>query len=65
MEKNKEYCNCGGRVSAITSGYEDDFGYWDVCVICKKKIEDGYHYYNHYDGEDHETFWGPNGDIID
>ncbi len=45
--------------------YDDEFGYWDVCVDCGKKIENGYHYYNHYDGEDHEVFWGPNGDILD
>ncbi|MDO4535731.1 MAG: hypothetical protein Q4B63_07990 [Clostridium perfringens] len=65
MEKNKneverrsirgesEFCNCG-RCTSITTGFEDDWGYWDVCVNCGKKIEDGYHYYNHYDGEDHD-----------
>lgn len=64
MTRNNEYCNCL-RCKAITSGYEDDFGYWDVCLGCGKKIEDGHHFYNHYDGEDHEVFWGLNGDIID
>ena len=29
-----------------------DFGYWDVCSDCNKKIEDGFHQYNHYDGVD-------------
>lgn len=59
-----EYCNCGAHTS-ITSGFEDDWGYWDVCTNCGKRIEDGHHFYNHYDGEDHEEFWGPNGEIID
>lgn len=52
--ENKEYCQCK-RITSITT--EDDgegFGYWDVCCTCGKHIEDGYHYYNHYDGEDHE-----------
>lgn len=58
------FCKCKDN-KKITSGYEDDYGYWDVCTVCGKRIESGYHYYNHYDGEDHEVFWGPNGDIID
>ena len=29
-------------------------GYWDACCNCGKKIEDGHHFYNHYDGEDHD-----------
>lgn len=65
MEKNKkeakrkvtreesEFCNCG-ICTSITTGFEDDWGYWDVCVKCGKKLEDGHHYYNHYDGEDHD-----------
>ena len=59
---NIDFCRCENK-SAITSGFEDDFGYWDVCNSCGKRIEDGYHYYNHYDGKDHEEFWDPNGDI--
>ena len=64
MDRKIEYCNCKS-VACVTTGFEDDFGYWDVCITCGKKIEDGHHYYNHYDGEDHEVFFGPNGDIID
>lgn len=53
----KKYCNCKNS-SPITTGFEDDFGYWDVCCDCGKRIEDGHHYYNHYDGEDHdEDLW--------
>ena len=32
----------------------DEWGYWDVCCTCGKPLEDGFHYYNHYDGEDHD-----------
>ncbi len=64
MTGKNEYCNCSER-RAISSGFENDFGYWDVCIDCGKKIEYGYHYYNHYDCEDHEEFWGPNGDILE
>lgn len=38
---------------AITA-VEDEWGYWDVCCDCDKPLEDGFHYYNHYDGEDHD-----------
>ncbi|WP_205447899.1 hypothetical protein [Clostridium botulinum] len=53
MNNDDNFCTCS-RSEGITSGYEDDWGFWDVCVSCGKKIEDGYHYYNHYDGEDHD-----------
>lgn len=59
-----EFCQCGNRTST-TTGYDDEWGYWDVCIDCGKRIEDGYHSYNHYDGEDHEVFMDINGNIID
>ena len=37
-----------------TSGYDDEWGYWYVCCTCGRRIEGEYHYYNHYDGEDHD-----------
>lgn len=52
--KHSDFCQCQEKVE-ITKGFEDDFGYWDVCSKCGKKIEDGHHYYNHYDDEDHDT----------
>ena len=61
---NNDYCKCE-QISCITVGFEDDWGYWDVCTNCGKRLENGHHYYNHYDGEDHEAFWGLNGDICD
>lgn len=51
---NQDFCTCNNK-AAITS--EDDgsgFGYWYVCTDCGKRIEDGYHYYNHADGEDND-----------
>lgn len=50
--KKEDYCTCNAR-SSITS-FEEDFGYWDICCDCKRPIEGGFHYYNHYDGEDHD-----------
>ena len=47
-----DYCTCGASCAA--TGFEDDFGYWYVCTFCNKKIEGEHHYYNHYDGEDHD-----------
>lgn len=49
---NNDYCKCK-HIKSITTE-EGDFGYWDVCCQCGKRIENGLHYYNHYDGEDHD-----------
>lgn len=49
---NNDYCKCK-HIKSITTE-EEDFGYWDVCCQCGKRIENGFHYYNHYDGEDHD-----------
>ncbi len=49
---NSGYCKCK-ESSSITSA-EEEFGYWDVCCDCGKPLEDGFHYYNHYDGKDHD-----------
>ena len=48
-----EYCTCSGSTGTYAD-FDDTFGYWDVCAKCGKRIEFGYHYYNHYDGEDHD-----------
>ena len=52
-----DYCRCQ-RSGSITSE-EEEWGYWDVCCDCGKPLENGFHYYNHYDGEDHneEDMW--------
>lgn len=39
-------------VTSLTSEIEE-WGYWDVCCDCAP-LGDGFHYYNHYDGEDHD-----------
>ena len=58
MDKRKsiqnDYCTCTNFNEGITTGYEDEWGYWDVCYRCGKKIEDGHHYYSHWDNEDHD-----------
>ena len=50
--ENNGYCKCT-HITSITSE-DEDWGYWDVCCECGKPIENGFHYYNHYDGEDHD-----------
>ena len=53
-----EFCACKIR-SIITSDNEScEEGYWDTCCVCGKHLEDGFHYYNHYDGEDHDDMDG-------
>lgn len=54
MSNETEFCQCTGPLTITDVDDENEFGYWNVCCSCGKKLEDGYHYYNHYDGEDHE-----------
>lgn len=52
-----DYCKCQ-NITSVTSEEDDaGFGYWDICCSCGKRLEDGHHYYNHYDGEDHDDMW--------
>lgn len=44
------YCECFNPSSISTN--LDTYGYWEVCCSCGKPIEDGFHFYNHVDGED-------------
>ena len=53
-DQDLEYCKCTNREGTYSNTQIDIFGYWDMCTACDKKIEDGFHYYNHYDGEDHD-----------
>ena len=51
---DSEFCVCK-KIRSVSSDTEaSEFGYWDTCCICGKHIEDGFHYYDHYDGEDHD-----------
>jgi hypothetical protein len=52
MYKEGIFCECKAP-SSITA-YTGEWGYYDVCCGCGKPLEDGFHYYNHYDGEDHD-----------
>lgn len=45
---DNDFCKCK-IIPSITTGFEDDFGYWNVCCGCGKRFEDGHHYCNHYD----------------
>lgn len=52
--KESEYCSCERDAGIYSNTDIDEFGYWDMCSKCNKKIEDGFHYYNHFDGQDHD-----------
>ena len=51
---DSEYCVCLKLHSVTSDIASSEFGYWDTCCVCGKHLEDGFHYYNHYDGEDHD-----------
>ena len=51
---SSEFCACKTRGAITADTKSSDFGYWDTCCVCGKHLEDGFHYYNHYDGEDHD-----------
>ena len=51
---NAPFCTCRFSHWQTSDTESDPNGYWDTCVLCGKHIEDGFHYYNHYDGEDHD-----------
>ena len=40
MKYHDGFCTCSNS-SSVTTGFEDDFGYWDVCCDCGRKIIDG------------------------
>lgn len=51
---DSKYCACKTLKSITSDTESNDFGYWDTCCVFGKHLEDGFHYYNHYDGEDHD-----------
>lgn len=58
-EKNfSEYCQCENVTGMYANTELDEFGYWYMCNTCNKKIEDGFHYYNHFDGDDNDDIDG-------
>ena len=54
FDNDSEFCICKTRESIFSDFEAVDFGYWDTCGLCGKHIEDGFHYYHHFDGEDHD-----------
>jgi len=49
-----ELCNCNGAYPIYSDTESSEFGYYYRCSHCDKKIDGEIHYYNHYDGEDHD-----------
>jgi hypothetical protein len=58
-----QYCECHGTYPV--TDVQGEFGYILICTKCKKPLKDSYTTFNHFDGEDHEMFWGAGGQIID
>ena len=54
FEKENDYCKCNAPSSVTSDTESSDFGYWFVCCDCGKRLENEFHYYDHYDGEDHD-----------
>ena len=50
---DSEYCICD-RPAIYADTDMSEFGYYYRCSKCNKRIDDEIHYYNHYDGEDHD-----------
>lgn len=49
-----EYCECDNCTGITCDTESNSFGYQCICCDCGKPLEDEFHYYNHYDGEDHD-----------
>ena len=53
--QKREFCKCE-KLTGIYTELEE-FGCRDYCITCNLPLEDGFHYYNHFDGEDHIDEW--------
>jgi hypothetical protein len=51
---DSEFCSCKVLKLISSDTESSEFGYWDTCCVCGKHLENGFHYYNHYDDEDHD-----------
>ena len=54
QETDNVFCRCNAPSSVTSDTESSDFGYWLVCCDCGKRLENEFHEYNHYDGEDHD-----------
>lgn len=52
--EQEDYCKCNGAYPIYSDVDSTEFGYFERCTNCNKKIDGELHYYNHYDGEDHD-----------
>ncbi len=48
-----QYCKCENCSNVYSEN--NDFGHWLKCSECHKVVEDSFVYFDHYDGEDHDT----------
>ena len=49
-----DFCSCKILHSVTDDTESTEFGHWDTSCICGKHLEDGFHYYGRYDGEDQD-----------
>ena len=49
-----DYCTCTDSKGITSDVGSSEFGYWDICLKCGKRMEDGFHYYNHCEVEDQD-----------
>ena len=49
---NSEFCSCYALHSVTTESA--DVGYWDVCSICGKRLQGGFHYYPEFEGMEYD-----------
>lgn len=54
MDRQKGFCECENSTGSWADVESSEWGYWDICCDCGKRYDDGFHYYNHYDGADHD-----------
>ena len=52
--KYSDFCTCKCPSTIYADVDSSEQGYWDVCGDCNKRLEDGFHYYNCYEGEDYD-----------
>ena len=49
---DSKYCSCKALYSSTIEPV--DVGYWDVCTICGKRIQNCFHYYPEFKGQEYD-----------
>ena len=46
---DSEFCSCEVLFSATRDLDSSELGYWDVCTVCGKRLQGGFHYYPEFE----------------